>query len=110
MSTALAASCIAPRQRWTQPAARNPWRRRHETHPSDDGGRIGVLRLGAVIAAPVHDALAQTSVKQVRAKKAKAQRQLPAARAPAQQAAPAAQARTPAFDPATRDGGGGGGY
>ena len=35
-----------------------------------------------------------------------AQRQLPAAREPARQAAPAAQARTPAYDPASRDGGG----
>ena len=66
--------------------------------------------LDAVVEAPVQGALAQTSVKQVRAKKAKAQRQLPTAREPARQAAPAAQARTPAYDPASRDGGGGGGY
>jgi hypothetical protein len=80
------------------------------------GGMKRVLRIvtvglaffvvDAVVEAPVHSALAQTSVKQVRAKKAKAQRQLPAAREPARQAAPAAQARTPAYDPASRDGGG----
>jgi hypothetical protein len=66
--------------------------------------------LDAVVEAPVQGALAQTSVKQVRAKKAKAQRQLPAAREPARQAAPAAQVRTPAYDPASGSGGGGGGY
>jgi hypothetical protein len=57
--------------------------------------------VAAMVEAPVHGALAQTSVKQVRAKKAKAQRQLPAAREPARQAAPAAQVRTPAHDPAS---------
>ena len=66
--------------------------------------------LDAVVEAPVQGALAQTSVKQVRAKKAKAQRQLPAAREPARQAAPAAQVRTPAYDPGSGSGGGGGGY
>ena len=71
---------------------------------------LAFVLVDAMIEAPVHGALAQTSVKQVRAKKAKAQRQLPAAREPARQAAPAAQARTPAYDPASGSGGGGGGY
>ena len=62
--------------------------------------------LDAVVEAPVQGALAQTSVKQVRAKKAKAQRQLPAARFLPGKRLLAAQVRTPAYDPASGSGGG----
>ena len=72
---------------------------------------LALFAAGALAEAPMQDAFVQAGTKQVRAKKQKAQRQVPAARATMQQAVPAAQARPPAYDPAMRDsGGGGGGY